>query len=893
MNSNQVKGFPQVPEKPAMLGFEAFKQLVGEAFGKSGIHPDLIPDTFQAETSSENGDHELTGLKARLGWTSLEDEIKKSRWSQDIIAYWFVNEDGSDWQSILNIPEIKDGVVKRPYRYIAPKKETNKKGENDLPFFPPVPYPIRKLISSRFNVPIGGETDGVPNIPSDGVPFWPWWSEYGHLRLPLVVTEGGKKALSLLSQGIPAIALYGCRCGFEYDKETTVTSLRERLKTFCKPHGRVIVAHDNDALGNYKETESGKLALIRALKNEGCKPVSRFTWAADYKGVDDLIVGNPTHFESRFEKALYPEALGKVSSLREQLLTRFGSRLQWNQLKKRIELDKVPLKTDNIGDWWDEYFPGYTPEMVHLKQAVSAHAFKFQYHPVKDWLLSLSHQSNLELPIVNIDKIATTYLKTDNPFYDVLLRKTLLSAVARALDPGCQVDTVCCLQGSQGLRKNRFWQSLSFADRDWYGNNFNGCNKGKDEYIKIGTYWFIDMDEIDATISSKDISALKSSITCRVDGYRPPYGTKEESFPRHSIFVGSFNIPDMLRDSENRRFWIVPVTQKITLPSEQEVTAIWKAVVERYLSNPKEEYLWWLDEEEEQLQKLLNKQYEKNDVYSDVIADNLDLLEKKPHTTSEIALNILGFDAVARISRKDSDRISHCMRVMGFELIRGTKVPYRDKKIWVLANKLVPKLVPTPNPDGEPVSEKTQKLVPKLVPTQNPDGEPITAKMGTSLLKNQRSKELSTKNENECLQKHTDNEYVQTPKTENCTDFLMFQNFNLTSTQNPKNGSQSRLEVGTSQNGELVPKNPKTSSQSRLEVGTSMGTSLGTSLGTSTQTVKIDWYGSLVTAQWNQLTGVGSDGKKACRDLIKKLPPDVAKNLVMEATLIPLWDYAS
>ncbi len=86
---------------------------------------------------------------------------------------------------------------------------------------------------------------------------------------------------------------------------------------------------------------------------------------------------------------------------------------------------------------------------------------------------------------------------------------------------------------------------------------------------------------------------------------------------------------------------------------------------------------------------------------------------------------------------------------------------------------------------------------------------------------------------------------------------------------------------------------PKTSSPSGLEVGTSMGTSLGTSLGTSTQTVKIDWYGSRVTAQWNQLTGVGSDGKKACRDLIKKLPPDVAKNLVMEATLIPLRDYAS
>uniref|UniRef100_UPI001FA9AD7B DUF3854 domain-containing protein n=1 Tax=Vibrio cincinnatiensis TaxID=675 RepID=UPI001FA9AD7B len=47
--------------------------------------------------------------------------------------------------------------------------------------------------------------------PEDGQDFWPWFVD--HPEIPLIVTEGGKKALAAISQGYVALSLYGCLCG--------------------------------------------------------------------------------------------------------------------------------------------------------------------------------------------------------------------------------------------------------------------------------------------------------------------------------------------------------------------------------------------------------------------------------------------------------------------------------------------------------------------------------------------------------------------------------------------------------------------------------------------------------------------------------------------------------
>ncbi len=133
MNNNTVKS--------------QFSDLILKSLKASGIHPDfidLITGTFQSETNTDFNEHTLTGLKVELGFTTASEEDKR-RWSKELEAYWFISEDGSKWQSILNLSDLgKDGSIKRLYRYIAPK------GSGDIVYFPSVPFSIRRLISERF-----------------------------------------------------------------------------------------------------------------------------------------------------------------------------------------------------------------------------------------------------------------------------------------------------------------------------------------------------------------------------------------------------------------------------------------------------------------------------------------------------------------------------------------------------------------------------------------------------------------------------------------------------------------------------------------------------------------------------------------------------------------------
>ncbi len=733
MNSNQIKGFPQVPEKPAMLGFETFSEVVETAFKYSGIHSDLIPDTFQKETSGEYGDNELTGLKARLGWTSLSEEVK-SRWSPDLVAYWFENEDGTDWQSILNIPEIKDEATKRPYRYIAPK------GTGDSVFFPPVPYTIRKLISKRYNLPIGG--DPAESIPLESS-FWTWWSEFGYALMPLVITEGGKKALSLLSQGIPAIALYGCSCGvIEITKTNKKISLeiKEVLKPFCKPFGRVVVALDNDSQSKkstYRKTEIAKNRLMVALKNEGCQP-SRMEWSGDYKGVDDLIVGDFSHFEDRFENALHPEPLDNLQSMELKLLTFLGSRIRFNQLKQRVELNGSELSVETIKKWWSNMF-NEVQRKEDILEVLIDYSRKNSYHPVKEYMEGLRAKP---LPTVDFSRLANWIFGTENELYNLYLKKQLIGAIARLYQPGCKVDTVLVLQGSQGIGKSSFLQSLALKS-EWFDDSLSASNlSDKDEKMKIHHSWILELAELEGLFRRKEVAQVRALISSSHDKIRLPYCPKITEMARQSTFWASVNSSEFLVDSEgNRRFMVIPVAS-IRRLTQDEVDAIWLAALTDYESGE----TWWLNEVEQELQRRENKGFEESDIWQSIIETYLDGREKI--TVTEILQNAIQMDT-ERHGRRESDRVVKALKQLGWTKQQVRQGSERGKYFWVngiqefSSKNIYSNLYSTQNLVPEPVSdnmesrniafqEKNSKLSKKveigngLNPPLSVDGNPPT-----------------------------------------------------------------------------------------------------------------------------------------------------------------------
>jgi hypothetical protein len=115
--------------------------------------------------------------------------------------------------------------------------------------------------------------------------FWLWVKEN---NIPILITEGAKKAASLLSNGYTAIGIPGIFNGHRKDKESNKRYLIPELEVFGD--GRdFIICFDNDSKASAKiNTEIAASQLGGLLRKKKCR-VAIATWNYPYKGIDDLI----------------------------------------------------------------------------------------------------------------------------------------------------------------------------------------------------------------------------------------------------------------------------------------------------------------------------------------------------------------------------------------------------------------------------------------------------------------------------------------------------------------------------------------------------------------------------------------------------------------------------
>lgn len=203
----------------------------------------------------------------------------------NLYAILLINEDGFCWQAKLSHPrqDTKKGKIQK---YETPV------GNGSRAYLPAIPPQIRQLISRRYGV----------DVPLFGS-FWGWLE--AHPEIPMVPTEGGKKALALLSQGFVPLAFYGANGGYQKLLDGT-RRLTPDVARFTTNGRRFVLAFDQDEKEATKRRVS--VALYRfggLLRQVGC-PVSVATWKATQgKGVDDLIVqGGAATWEKAYTQAL-------------------------------------------------------------------------------------------------------------------------------------------------------------------------------------------------------------------------------------------------------------------------------------------------------------------------------------------------------------------------------------------------------------------------------------------------------------------------------------------------------------------------------------------------------------------------------------------------------------
>jgi predicted P-loop ATPase len=368
-----------------------------------------------------------------------------------------------------------------------------------------------------------------------------------------------------------------------------------------------------------------------------------------------------------------------------KLLSVFGNRIRLNTLTKRIEIDGQPLSLDRAKlQLAIKYGIVLKSGREDVQDMVAELAESNQYSPIAEYLLSLPVPADTSI----LDSLAKTYLGACEPIYSSMVRKTLIAAAARALKPGCKVDTALILQSPQGWKKSQFFKVLA---GDWFDDSF-GAMSDKDERLKLHSAWILEWAELETVFKRKDVAATKAFLSCASDSIRPPYGRETVKMARPSLVVGSTNETEFLSDTTgNRRFWVVPVKQRIDIERlKVERDAIWAAATLAYHSGEH----WWLDPNEERTASALAEEFQAQDPWHDPIADFVD---RKEWVAVTSVLNYLQLD-LNRQERAHQMRVAGVLKLLGWSKTLRT-VDGKRVRVWV---RPMPPDEPNQNPEPGP-----------------------------------------------------------------------------------------------------------------------------------------------------------------------------------------------
>lgn len=290
-------------------------------------------------------------------------------------------------------------------------------------------------------------------------------------------------------------------------------------------------------------------------------------------GFDERIVApvflspppfDPTYAGADFGDRRYPSRVGPTDIWRIKL---------WLQAAEQLN-----LTNDNV------------------IEAMRIVAEQRRINPVKDYLAAVHDTWD---GVARLDNWLADYAgaeRTDeNARYG---SKWLISACARALQPGCKVDTILVLQGDQGFKKSTLFAAL-LPDRSWFTDQLGDLHRQADAALGLAGKWIVEIAD-GAAFKGRDVDLMKSFITRQIDWFRAPYASAYEEHPRQGIFGMSANPKELFDDPTGaRRFWVVGVGRTSAGPHDVELSAIrdqlWGEAMHRFLANEP----WWLTADEE------------------------------------------------------------------------------------------------------------------------------------------------------------------------------------------------------------------------------------------------------------------------------------------------------
>ena len=177
-------------------------------------------------------------------------------------------------------PQNPPADWKKPGKF---KKYLGAEGESPRAYCPNVPEALWAVIAARYNIEKTGDN------------FWAWILD--HSEIPLIITEGEKKAYAGLAAGYVVISLPGIDCGYKSSSDnddgagSTLTLIPD-LQALGTGGRTILIAFDRDSNhSTIKRVQKARQKLAKLFADMGCETLS-VKWDnqdGTAKGLDDFF----------------------------------------------------------------------------------------------------------------------------------------------------------------------------------------------------------------------------------------------------------------------------------------------------------------------------------------------------------------------------------------------------------------------------------------------------------------------------------------------------------------------------------------------------------------------------------------------------------------------------
>src|SRR5262249_9279863 len=432
--------------------------------------------------------------------------------------------------------------------------------------------------------------------------FPPRYDLFADVQVPIILVESEKAALALIAwaerigRRILPLAMGGC-WGWKGKIGIKTLANGERVPEngpipdlgICRDGRLTYVMLDANCATNPK-ISAARRSLVQVLKKHGAVTrIIDLPQSSDVNGPDDYIgihgdqamaqlLDRPETEQERaanvddWKKLLIrPESKdgpGTALPVLANVLVALRYAREWsgvlayNSFAHRIEIQSETPWNKSAGTLWDDADDGLACEWMQrnwivikssktTNEAANIVARENSFNPLQDYLNGLDWDG-----FARLDEWLIRYAGVkDSPYARAVGRRWMISAVARALRPGCKADAVLVFVGPQGAMKSTMLRLLAGSE---YFTDHVAELGSKDSRINLAGIWLVEFSEMDKIKGKRDLEPIKAFVSCPIDKFRLPFERRNSEHPRTCVFAGTCNGKLQLVDETgNRRWWPV------------------------------------------------------------------------------------------------------------------------------------------------------------------------------------------------------------------------------------------------------------------------------------------------------------------------------------------------